>query len=125
MAIVSCACGGIPFRLAPVKKEILMEKKGFLGSLFDFSFTSFVFPKVISFVYAVFVVFAGLGYISGVVFGFNQSSMIGLGALVLGPLVLILYLIMIRAWMEIAIVMFRIYDNTDRMVEMRSSSSQN
>lgn len=102
-----------------------MEKKGFLGSLFDFSFTSFVFPKVISFVYAVFVVFAGLGYISGVVFGFNQSSMIGLGALVLGPLVLILYLIMIRAWMEIAIVMFRIYDNTDRMVEMRSSSSQN
>ena len=101
-----------------------MDKKGFFGSLFDFSFTSFVFPKVISVIYGIFVVLTCLGYVGGVVAAFSQSSMIGLAALILGPLVLILYLIMIRAWMEIAIVMFRIYDNTDRMVELRSSSSQ-
>jgi hypothetical protein len=97
-----------------------MEKKGFFGSLFDFSFTSFVFPKVISFIYGVFVVIVGLAYIAGVIVAFNTETLYGVGVIVLGPLVLTLYLIMVRASMEIAIVMFRIYDNTDRMVESRS-----
>lgn len=92
-----------------------MEKKGFFGSLFDFSFTHFVFPKVISFIYGVFVVIVGLAYIAGIVVGFDQGTLYGVGAIVLGPLVLTLYLIMVRSSMEIAIVMFRIYDNTDRI----------
>jgi len=34
---------------------------------------------------------------------------------VLGPVALILYLIMVRVWMEVAIVLFRIYENTNRI----------
>lgn len=99
-----------------------MKEKGFLGSLFDFSFTSFVFPKVISFIYGIVVVLVGLAYVGGVVAAFSYETMYGVGALILGPVVLVLYLIMVRAWMEISIVMFRIYDNTDKMVGMRSSA---
>ena len=65
-----------------------MEKKGFFGSLFDFSFTSFVFPKVISFVYGVVVVLIGLAYAGGVIAAFSYETMYGIGALVLGPVVL-------------------------------------
>lgn len=90
-----------------------MASKGFLGSLFDFSFENFVFPKIVKFLYALIVVIAGLGYIAMVIYGFQQGTTTGFGALLLGPLALTLYLIMIRAWMEVAIVLFRIYENTN------------
>ncbi len=90
-----------------------MEKKGFFGSLFDFSFESFVFPKIVRVLYVIFVVFVCIGYLGGVVYAFQMGSMQGIGAIVLGPIVLILYLTMIRASMEIAIVLFRIYENTN------------
>lgn len=90
-----------------------MEEKGFFGSLFDFSFESFVFPKIVKVLYAIIVVLICLGYLAGVVYAFQRGSTEGIGALVLGPIVLILYLTMIRASMEIAIVLFRIYENTN------------
>lgn len=90
-----------------------MEKKGFFGSLFDFSFESFVFPKIVSVLYVIIVVFICIGYISGVVYAFQIGSMQGIGTIFLGPIVLILYLTMIRASMEVAIVLFRIYENTN------------
>lgn len=100
-----------------------MESKGFFGSLFDFSFESFVFPKVISFIYGVIVVLMVIGYLVLIVFAFGQGSTAGVGAIILGPVVLIFYLIMVRAWMEIAIVMFRIYDNTGKIVEMKKQNN--
>lgn len=90
-----------------------MEKKGFFGSLFDFSFDSFVFPKIVRVLYVIIVVLISLGYLGGVVYAFQIGSMQGIGAIVLGPIVLILYLTMVRASMEIAIVLFRIYENTN------------
>lgn len=90
-----------------------MAAKGFFGSLFDFSFENFVFPKIIRVLYAIAVVFVCIGYLGGVVYAFQMDMMYGIGAIILGPIVIILYLIMIRVWMEVAIVLFRIYDNTN------------
>jgi hypothetical protein len=90
-----------------------MVTKGFWGSLFDFSFENFVFPKIIRVLYAIAVVFVCIGYLVGVVYAFQIGSMEGIGAIVLGSLIMILCLIMIRVWMEVAIVLFRIYDNTN------------
>ena len=90
-----------------------MEKKGFFGSLFDFSFENFVFPKIVRVLYVIIVVLVCIGYLVGVVYAFRMGSMQGVGAIVLGPIVLLLYLTMIRASMEIAIVLFRIYENTN------------
>lgn len=90
-----------------------MSEKGFFGSLFDFSFDSFVFPKIIKFLYALAVVLMVLGYVGGVIYGFRQGSTEGLAALILGPVAVLIYLIIVRAWMEVAIVLFRIYENTD------------
>jgi hypothetical protein len=90
-----------------------MVTKGFWGSLFDFSFENFVFPKIIRVLYTIAVVFVCIGYLVGVVYAFQIGSMEGIGAIVLGSLIMILCLIMIRVWMEVAIVLFRIYDNTN------------
>ena len=94
-----------------------MVKKGFFGSLFDFSFENFVFPKIIKVLYAIAVVFICIGYLGGVVYAFQMDMTYGIGAIVLGPLVMLIYLILIRIWMEVAIVLFRIYDNTNVIAE--------
>ena len=90
-----------------------MAAKGFFGSLFDFSFENFVFPKIIRVLYAIAVVFICIGYLIGVVYAFQMDMTYGIGAIIFGPIIMILYLIMIRVWMEVAIVLFRIYDNTN------------
>jgi len=92
-----------------------MENKGFFASLFDFSFDNFVFPKIIKFLYALAVVVVAIAYLGAIVYGFKLGSMEGLGAVVLGPIAALFYLIMIRVWMEVAIVLFRIYENTDKI----------
>lgn len=89
-----------------------MGDKGFFGSLFDFSFENFVFPKIIRFLYSIACIIVVLMYLAGVVYAFQTDTTYGLIALAGGPFVMLLYLIMIRAWMEIAIVLFRIYENT-------------
>ncbi len=65
----------------------------------------------------IFVVLVCIGYLAGVAYAFQMGSMQDIGARVLGPIVLILYLTMIRESMEIAIVLFRIYENTNVIAE--------
>jgi len=74
-----------------------------------------VFPKIIRFLYVLVVVLMVLGYVGGVIYGFMTNTTIGLAALGLGPVAVLLYLILVRTWMEIAIVLFRIHENTERI----------
>lgn len=88
------------------------DARGFLGSLFDFSFSSFVTSKVIKLLYALAILLAGLTALALVVAGFSDSVLAGIGALVISPLVFLLYVIGARIWLEIVIVVFRISENT-------------
>ena len=96
-----------------------MEDKGFFEALFDTSFESFVFPKVVKFIYIVIIIFLALGYLAMLIAGFSQSAAAGLGALILGPIALLLYLIFVRAGIEVAMVMFRINANVKKMLDMK------
>src|SRR5579875_1334035 len=63
------------------------DAKGFVSSLFDFGFTSFVTPKVVKVVYALIVIVLGLGSLGFVLFAFLNSLLFGLLALIiLAPL---------------------------------------
>lgn len=100
-----------------------MSRKGFFGSLYDFSFSSFVFPKIISFLYAVVVILMSLGAVAMIIAGLAGGRQLqeqlgdlpGWTLLIIVPIAYILYLIVLRIWFEIAIVLFRIYENTDRI----------
>jgi hypothetical protein len=82
--------------------------KGFWAGLFDFGFTTFVTPKVIKFVYVVTTIIIGLVWILWLISGFRYSSGLGILVLVLGPLVALLWLIVYRIMLELAMVIFRI-----------------
>jgi uncharacterized protein DUF4282 len=94
------------------------EHKGFFASLFDTSFDELITPRIIKVLYILFMIVLGLFALVFVISAFSQSS--GLGALtlfVLAPLGFLLYLIMIRVYLELVIVLFKIKESTERMAD--------
>ncbi len=84
----------------PDSAQPIQTSKGFLASLFDFSFSSFVTPKIVKFVYVLATIGLGLFYLVVVIGGFNQSAGLGLLFLVLGAVIFIVYLAFIRMTLE-------------------------
>lgn len=97
-----------------------MQQKmpGFIGGLFDFSFTTFVTTKVVKVLYGLWLV----GVVGIVLVGFYGAidNMFlrtythpaeGFMMLLLTPLVAALYLVLGRVYMEVIIVLFRIAEN--------------
>ncbi len=87
-------------------------ERGFLGALFDFSFTTFITTKIIKVVYGVAIFLCGLGALAFLIGGFSRSFLAGIGALILSPIIFILYVMLTRIWLELIIVIFRIAEHT-------------
>lgn len=81
--------------------------KGFFGALFDFSFEHFVTPMLVKAVYIVALVALGLGWLFWLVAGFSQSTGFGVAVLLLGPILLFLYLCLIRMTLEFYLAIVR------------------
>lgn len=97
-----------------------MDQKGFIGALFDFSFSEFVTTKIIKFLYGLFLILIALGTLFGLFMAlftmFRTSFLLGFFQLILVPILALIYLILARAWTEIIIVLFRIAENTTTLV---------
>ena len=94
------------------------ERRGFLASLFDMSFSEFVTTRIIVVLYWIAIILAAIAALIVIVGGFAQSFWMGLLSLVVvGPLVFFLYVLVSRVWLELIIVFFRIAENTARLVE--------
>jgi hypothetical protein len=86
--------------------------KGFVGSLFDFGFTSFVTPKVVKVVYVLIMAGLALVEVGYLIFAFKTSPAFGIISLViLCPLSFFVYLALWRILLELFIVVFRIADD--------------
>ena len=81
--------------------------KGFFGALFDFSFEHFVTPMLVKAVYIVAIVALGLGWLILVAPAFSQSAGFGLVVLLLGPILIFLYLCLIRMTLEFYLAITR------------------
>ena len=89
------------------------QAKGFLESLFDFSFTTFVTSKLIKILYVLSIVCAALGSLFLIVIGFTLSTALGvLMLLIASPLLFLSSVIYARVLLEIMIVIFRISEHT-------------
>jgi hypothetical protein len=84
------------------------DAKGFLRSLYDFGFTSLIATKVIRFVYALLVISYSLGaaLMLLVCLGSGKGAAIVFG-LIFIPIVYLIYLIMLRIFMELIVVFFK------------------
>ena len=88
------------------------ESKGFFGSLFDFSFTSFVTTKIIKVLYVLILVLAVVSALVYTIIAFRVSPGFGILTLVIGdPLFIIIVMAFWRLVLEAFIVVFRISDD--------------
>ncbi len=85
--------------------------------LFDLSFTEFVTTRIIKILFIFGVVIAAIGTIALIIGGFSGGFGKGLLFLILSPIVFFLYVILARMWCELVIVVFRIAENTGRLVD--------
>lgn len=95
----------------PSADQVQREAKGFLGALFDFSFTYFVTPMIIKVVYLIATVALVLGWLILLVAGFSANAGIGLFVLILGPLFVLLYLALIRMTLEFYLAVVRMSED--------------
>ncbi len=97
--------------------EGIQVESGFFKRLFDFSFKEFITIKIISVLYMISIIGAGLWSLV-ILFGGVASGKFGgvVGGLVLAPVAFILAVIFSRIWLETVIVLFRIAENTGKMV---------
>ncbi len=86
--------------------------KGFLASLFDFSFSSFVATRVVKVLYVLIVVIAGLYALGLLALGFRAGTVVGLlFLLVVCPLVFIVFVAVYRVLLEVMVVIFRMAED--------------
>lgn len=97
-------------------------EKGFVGSLFDFSFSSFVTPKIIKALYVLVTVWTALVGLAILFFGFKVGVGAGIFVLiVIEPIFLLLTLGIYRVVLEAFMVIFRIYEETKKIRESNES----
>lgn len=94
-----------------------MAEKGSFGIMFDLSFSEFVTTRVIKILFIIGILFSALGALMIIIGGFNSGWVVGILALLLSPLVFLLYVLLARIWCEMIIVIFRIAENTARLVD--------
>ena len=86
-----------------------LDAKGLIRSLYDFGFTSLIAMRVLRFVYAILVILYSI-FVAILFVGFLASGK-GAGvafAIIFVPIMYLLYLILLRIWMEIIVVFFKI-----------------
>jgi hypothetical protein len=86
-----------------------MQAKGFFASLFDFSFTSFITPRLVKVLYILMTVVVALWTLAFVLIAFKSSSSFGfVTLLILGPIFFVITMIWVRAGVEAIVAFFRI-----------------
>ncbi|MGH3347974.1 MAG: DUF4282 domain-containing protein [Nocardioides sp.] len=81
--------------------------KGFFGALFDFSFEHFVTPMIVKVVYVLAIIALGIGFLVFLASSFAADASFGVVVLLLGPVVVLLYLCLIRMTLEFDLAITR------------------
>lgn len=94
--------------------------KGFFNALFDFSFSSFVTPKLIKLVYGILIVLAAIFALctlgSGLV-ALSRAPGVALLSILVSPLVFFFAVLMGRVYVEMLIVAFRICEHVGEIAQ--------
>jgi hypothetical protein len=94
-----------------------IESTGFLGALFDFSFSNFITGRLIKILFALGLLAWGLTALSILLAAFQRGFLTGILGLIFAPLVFLLGAMYLRVVLEIFMVIFRIAENVQRIAD--------
>lgn len=92
-------------------------KAGGLIEFLDFGFTKFITLKAIKVLYALGLVLIVLGWLGFSLITVFNSFVAGLGVFFLGAIAVVIYVILLRIQLELIAVVFRIGENTTKLVQ--------
>ena len=92
-----------------------MDSKSFFTSLFDFSFSSFITPKIIKILFIIGLALTVIFTLIGIVVSFFAHPIYGIVMLVLSPIIFSLYVLAVRIYLEFLMVLFRIQSDIAEM----------
>ena len=100
--------------------------RGFIGSLFDFSFSSFVTPKIVKVLYVLITIWTALLALTVLILGFRTGGLAGglFTLIIIEPIFILLTLGIYRVVLEAFMVVFRIYEETKKIRENAERRSQ-
>jgi hypothetical protein len=101
-----------------------MEQKSFFETLFDLSFTEFVTTRLIKLIFVLGIIFSALGALMLIAGGFRMGFGRGVIMLILSPVIFFVYVLLARVWCEMIIAIFRVAENTGRLVELQQPKAQ-
>lgn len=87
--------------------------EGFFASLMDTRFDNLITPKLIRFLYVISMVVLAIGTVVFIISGFADKIGTGILMLIIAPLVALIYLIVVRLWLELIVVTFKIREAAD------------
>ncbi len=92
--------------------SLAKDGKGLFAALFDFSFKSFVTPKIIKVVYVVLTAVIGLGILGFIISALTTGEPLAIiGALIFAPLVGLIYLALARMTLELYYAVVRLSED--------------
>ena len=98
------------------------EQKNFIGSIFDFSFSSFITTKLIKFLYGASMVLSAIIAVILIFIGFSYSAALGIITLfIIAPIIFFVSIVIARVELEIIIVLFTIAENITKMVSKETT----
>ena len=81
-------------------QSVASDSSGFISALFDFTFTRFVTPMLVRYVYLLATVVLAVTWLTALITAFTQGVGLGLFVLIIGPIIVIIYLALIRMTLE-------------------------
>jgi uncharacterized membrane protein len=93
------------------------DGRGFFESLMDIRFDSLITPKLITLLYVVSMIALTLGTIAFIIAGFAEDAGTGILLLILAPIGALIYLIVVRLWLELIVVTFKIREAADKIAD--------
>lgn len=105
-------------------KEAECRPKGFFGSLFDYSFRSFITSRIIKVLYVLTTIVVALWTLAVILIAFKASPTLGgLTLLIGGPLLFVITMIYARVGLELLMVIFRIHENVEEINQRAGGAS--
>jgi hypothetical protein len=100
-------------------------EKGFVGSLLDFSFSSFVTPKIIKVLYVLVTIWTAILGLTILIIGFRTGGVAGglFTLIIIEPIFLLLTLGIYRVVLEAFMVIFRMYEELKQIREHNENQS--
>lgn len=89
----------------------MSDKPPFFEALFDLSFSSFITTRVIKVLYVLAMILAAIASLGVIIAGFSNGFLAGLGGLLFGGLLFLVYVLAARVSLELIMIIFQIHED--------------